>query len=50
MVEHFVYNVRTLERMGVSAVIIEDKTGLKEKFLIWYRSRTDTGQYREFYE
>ena len=26
MVEHFVYNVRTLERIGVSAVIIEDKT------------------------
>ena len=26
LVEHFVYNVRTLERMGVSAVIIEDKT------------------------
>lgn len=29
LIEHFVYNVRTLERMGVSAVIIEDKTGLK---------------------
>ena len=33
LVEHFVYNVRTLERMGVSAVIIEDKTGLKKKSL-----------------
>lgn len=33
MVEHFVYNVRTLERMGVSAVIIEDKTGLKKNSL-----------------
>lgn len=32
-VEHFVYNVRTLERMGVSAVIIEDKTGLKKNSL-----------------
>ena len=30
LTEHFVYNVRTLERMGVSAVIIEDKTGLKK--------------------
>ncbi len=30
---HFVYNVRTLERMGVSAVIIEDKTGLKKNSL-----------------
>jgi len=33
MCEHFVYNVRTLERMGVSAVIIEDKTGLKKNSL-----------------
>ena len=30
---HFVYNVRTLERVGVSAVIIEDKTGLKKNSL-----------------
>lgn len=27
--EHFVYTVRTLERLGVSAIIIEDKIGLK---------------------
>jgi phosphoenolpyruvate phosphomutase len=33
LVEHFVYNVRTLERMGVSAIIIEDKTGLKKNSL-----------------
>ena len=33
LTEHFVYNVRTLERMGVSAVIIEDKTGLKKTSL-----------------
>lgn len=33
MIEHFVYNVRTLERVGVSAVIIEDKTGLKKNSL-----------------
>ncbi len=32
-IEHFVYNVRTLERLGVSAVIIEDKTGLKQNSL-----------------
>jgi len=31
--EHFVYNVRTLERMGISAVIIEDKIGLKRNSL-----------------
>lgn len=33
LTEHFVYMVRTLERMGVSAVIIEDKTGLKRNSL-----------------
>lgn len=33
LIEHFRYNVRTLERMGVSAVIIEDKTGLKKNSL-----------------
>lgn len=32
--EHFVYTVRTLERLGVSAVIIEDKTGLKRNSLL----------------
>ena len=32
-IEHFVYNVRTLERLGVSAVIIEDKVGLKKNSL-----------------
>lgn len=30
---HFVYTVRTLEKMGVSAIIIEDKTGLKKNSL-----------------
>lgn len=33
MTEHFVYTVKTLERMGVSAVIIEDKIGLKKNSL-----------------
>ncbi|MBP5469667.1 MAG: isocitrate lyase/phosphoenolpyruvate mutase family protein, partial [Candidatus Riflebacteria bacterium] len=33
LVEHFVYTVRTLERIGVSAVIIEDKVGLKKNSL-----------------
>ncbi len=31
--EHFIYTVRTLERLGVSAVIIEDKIGLKKNSL-----------------
>lgn len=32
-IEHFVFTVRTLERHGVSALIIEDKTGLKKNSL-----------------
>lgn len=32
-IEHFVFTVRTLERLGVSAVIIEDKVGLKKNSL-----------------
>lgn len=31
--EHFAFTVRTLERIGVSAVVIEDKTGLKKNSL-----------------
>jgi len=31
--EHFVYNIQTLERLGVSAIIIEDKIGLKKNSL-----------------
>lgn len=33
LTEHFVYTVRSMERMGVSAVIIEDKKGLKKNSL-----------------
>ena len=32
-IEHFEFNVRTLERLGISAVIIEDKIGLKQNSL-----------------
>jgi len=32
-IEHFIYTVRTLERLGVSAIIIEDKIGLKKNSL-----------------
>lgn len=35
-IEHFVFTVRTLERHGISAVIIEDKVGLKKKLSFWY--------------
>lgn len=31
--EHFKFTIRTLERLGVSAAIIEDKTGLKKNSL-----------------
>lgn len=31
--EHFTFTVRTLERLGISAAIIEDKTGLKKNSL-----------------
>jgi len=33
LTEHFVFMVRTLERLGVSAIIIEDKIGLKKNSL-----------------
>lgn len=32
-IEHFTYTVKSLERVGVSAVIIEDKVGLKKNSL-----------------
>ena len=32
--EHFAFTVKNLERLGVSAVIIEDKTGLKKNSLL----------------
>ena len=34
LIEHFVYNVRTMERLGISAVIVEDKMGLKRNSLL----------------
>lgn len=33
LTEHFVYTVRSLERMGISMIIIEDKSGLKKNSL-----------------
>ena len=41
--EHFVFTVKTLERLGVSAVIIEDKVGLKKNSLFGHRRRADAG-------
>ncbi|MDD6051832.1 MAG: phosphoenolpyruvate mutase [Clostridiales bacterium] len=45
-IEHFIYNVQTLERMGVSAIIIEDKKGLKKNSLFG----TDAGQMQDSIE
>ncbi len=45
-VEHFVYNVQTLERMGISAIIIEDKKGLKKNSLFG----ADAGQQQDSIE
>jgi phosphoenolpyruvate phosphomutase / 2-hydroxyethylphosphonate cytidylyltransferase len=33
-VEHFVFTVKSLERLGVSALVIEDKVGLKKNSLL----------------
>lgn len=33
LIEHFVFNIKTIERTGVSAIIIEDKIGLKKNSL-----------------
>lgn len=46
LVEHFVYTVRTMERLGISAIIIEDKTGLKRNSLFG----TGVGQTQELPE
>ena len=44
--EHFVFTVRTLERLGISAIIIEDKTGLKKNSLLG----TDAAQIQDSVE
>ena len=46
LTEHFVYTIRTLERMGVSMIIIEDKTGLKKNSLFG----TEVTQTQDFIE
>ncbi len=46
LIEHFVYNIKTIERIGVSAVIIEDKKGLKKNSLFG----TDVSQQQDSIE
>ena len=46
--EHFVFTVRTLERNGVSAVIIEDKIGLKKNSLFGTEAKQEIAPADEF--
>lgn len=48
--EHFVFTVRTLERNGVSAVIIEDKVGLKKNSLFGTDVQQQLAEIPEFSE
>ncbi len=48
LTEHFVYNIRTLERMGVSAIIIEDKKGLKKNSLFGTEVKQTQAGIKEF--
>jgi len=48
--EHFIYTVRTLERLGVSAVIIEDKCGLKQNSLFGTEVKQTQATIPEFCE
>lgn len=48
--EHFVFTVRTLERNGVSAVIIEDKKGLKKNSLFGTEAKQILATEEEFCE
>nr|WP_031492628.1 phosphoenolpyruvate mutase [Succinivibrio dextrinosolvens] len=50
LTEHFVYTVRTLERLGVSAVIIEDKKGLKKNSLFGTEVEQTQATIEEFSE
>lgn len=50
LTEHFVYTVRSLERMGVSAIIIEDKIGLKKNSLFGTDVSQEQDSIRNFSE
>lgn len=47
-IEHFKYLVKTLERMGVSAIIIEDKVGLKKNSLFGVEANQTQAEIPEF--
>lgn len=48
--EHFVFTVRSLERLGVSAVVIEDKIGLKKNSLLEEQSSQEQDSIESFCE
>ncbi|MEY8339335.1 phosphoenolpyruvate mutase [Lachnospiraceae bacterium 62-35] len=50
LTEHFVYTIRSLERMGVSMVIIEDKIGLKKNSLFGTEVKQTQASIEEFSE
>jgi len=47
-IEHFIFTVRTLERLGVSAIIIEDKVGLKKNSLFGTEVAQEQSTIEEF--
>lgn len=49
-IEHFVFTVRSLERLGVSAIVIEDKTGLKRNSLLEEQSSQEQESIEAFCE
>lgn len=49
-IEHFRFRVRTLERLGVSAVIIEDKIGIKRNSLVGTFVAQEQDTVEHFYE
>lgn len=46
--EHFVFTVRTLERNGISAVIVEDKVGLKKNSLFGTEAKQELASVEDF--
>ena len=49
-IEHFELNVRSMERLGISAVIIEDKKGLKKNSLFGNEVRQEQEDIKTFSE
>ena len=46
--EHLPYSIKTLERLGVSAIMIEDKIGLKKNSLFEDQSGSKQDSIKEF--